>query len=391
MLAELPEPDSVARAHSEKLRVHIRECVESAGGWISFADYMDLALYAPGLGYYSAGAAKFGEAGDFVTAPEISPLFSQCVAGQCARVLEELGGGDILELGAGSGAMAADMLLELERLGRLPGRYLVLETSADLRARQEAFIRERAGPLSQYVEWLDTGPGEPIRGVLVANEVADAIPVNCFLLDGADTCEIGVVWINGEPRLEAHPAGSELVKALEPVRALPGLDAVAGYQSEISLRLPAWLHSVSGWLETGMALLFDYGFSRPEYYLAERSSGTLRCYYRHRAHDDPLFWPGLQDITAWVDFSLLAESARDADMDVLGYTTQAQFLLAAGLDEIVGRKVVQDEKLQAEMAHGIRQLIMPGEMGESIKVLALGKGKVTVPEGMTGRDMRTSL
>ncbi|MDP6436601.1 MAG: SAM-dependent methyltransferase [Gammaproteobacteria bacterium] len=391
MLTDLPEPDAEARVHSEKLRRHVQERIESAGGWISFADYMDMALYAPGLGYYSAGAAKFGEAGDFVTAPEISPLFSQCVAGQCAQVLGEAGGGDILELGAGSGAMAAEMLLELERLDCLPGHYLVLEPSADLRARQETNIRERAGSLADCVRWLDTAPAEPIRGVLVANEVADAIPVNRFVLEGPDSSEIGVALRNDKLRLEARPAGPELVQALEPVRALPGLAGNAPFQSEISLRLPAWLLTVSAWLEEGVALLFDYGFSRPEYYLPERSSGTLRCYYRHRAHNDPLFWPGLQDITAWVDFTLLAETARDAQLDVLGYSTQAHFLLAAGLDERVGRHVVETQQLRTEIAHGIRQLIMPGEMGESIKVLALGKGDVTVPEGMTGRDMRSSL
>jgi SAM-dependent MidA family methyltransferase len=352
---------------------------------------MDLALYAPGLGYYSAGAAKFGEAGDFVTAPEISPLFSRCLAGQCAQVLADIDGGVVLELGAGTGVMAADLLLELDRLGSLPATYYILEPSADLRERQRSLLGERAGALVERVEWLQEGPAESLRGMILANEVVDALPVNRFYIEGDQVGEVGVVAEKGQFLLQPRPAGGSLRTALEPVRSLADFDAGEGYMSEVSLRVPAWLNTLSGWLEHGIVLLFDYGHSRAEYYLPERNAGTLRCYYRHRVHDDPLLWPGLQDISAWVDFSLLAHSAEEAGLDVLGYTTQAQFLLAAGLNELIAGQEAVDEQAQVALSRGLRQLLMPGEMGESVKVLALGRGEVAIPEGMKGRDMRASL
>jgi SAM-dependent MidA family methyltransferase len=400
MLSEFPQPDPDALEHSASLVAHIKEHILAAGGWISFADYMNLALYAPGMGYYSAGAHKLGVDGDFVTAPEISPLFSRCLANQCAEVLAELDNALVLELGAGSGVMAADMLLEFERLQCLPTEYLVLETSADLRARQAELLHERVPHLVSRVRWLDAMPEQPISGVIVANEVVDALPVERFVINHDGPAELGVVIQAEKLTEEMRPATGALLKSIESLQSETSLLTEPGYTSELSLRLPAWVASLNDWLQEGVVLLFDYGFSRREYYLPERSSGTLRCYYRHRAHEDPFVWPGLQDITAWVDFSYLAEAAQAVGMEVAGYTTQAQFLLAAGLDELVEIETqnyidagnTQDgQQKQIELAHALRQLILPGEMGESIKVMALSKGAVTAPTALAGRDMRSSL
>jgi len=400
MLSELPQPEPDALKHSASLVAHIKEQILAAGGWISFAEYMDLALYAPGLGYYSAGAHKLGMDGDFVTAPEISPLFSRCLASQCAEVLAELNNSVVLELGAGSGVMAADMLLEFERLQCLPVEYLVLETSADLRARQSALLHERVPHLVSRVRWLDGMPEQPIRGVIVANEVVDALPVERFAINHDGLAELGVVIQADELVEEMRPASGALRTSLELLQSESGLLTEPGYISELSLRLPAWVATLNDWLQEGVVLLFDYGFSRREYYLPERSSGTLRCYYRHRAHEDPFVWPGLQDITAWVDFSYLAEAAQAVGLEVAGYTTQAQFLLAAGLDEQVVIETERntdaaaaqgEQQKQIELAHALRQLILPGEMGESIKVMALCKGNVSAPGALAGRDMRSSL
>ena len=390
MHTELPNPGAAAREHSQNLAALIRERITAAGGWIGFADYMQLALYAPGYGYYSAGATKFGAAGDFVTAPEISSLFSRCVARQCAHVLESMGGGDVLEPGAGTGTMAVDMLREFERLGQIPERYLILETSAELRRRQQENIKSLPEHLVARVHWLDVLPQTPIRGVIVANEVADALPVRRFIMTDNGVGELGVAVIEGRLVAEVTEADPQMADRVNQLFAGQGAPE-AGYCSELNDLLPGWVASLAGCLNAGIILLFDYGFSRQEYYLPERRSGTLRCYFRHRAHEDPFVWPGLQDITAWVDFSLLAQSALDAELVVDGYTTQAQFLLAGGIDEMVEQLIDQEPKAQVEMAQGLRQLLLPGEMGEAIKVMALRRGDVAVPPAMFGRDMRSSL
>jgi SAM-dependent MidA family methyltransferase len=392
MFPDLPSPDPAALAHSSKLIALIRERIESAGGWISFADYMDLALYAPGLGYYSAGARKLGAEGDFVTAPEISPLFSRCVGAQCMEVLTGLDGGSILELGAGSGVMAVEILLELDDRQGLPDEYLILEPSADLRERQQSIIKTRCAHLLSRVRWLDSRP-ESFGGVILANEVADALPFTRFRIGSRGAEELGVGLAEAGFAAAALPARAPLGALVESL--LREAQLPVGYTSEFSNRLPAWIEGFAGWLTVGTMLLFDYGFSRREYYSSDRGSGTLRCYYRHRAHDDPFLWPGLQDITAWVDFTLLAESARSAGFEVAGYTTQAQFLMAAGLDArvaaLVNERGEPDARAQAEQAHALRQLLLPGEMGETVKVMALTLGDAPVPSGMAGRDMRTSL
>ncbi len=384
---DLPAPGAAARAHSDRLAALLRERINAAGGRISFYAYMQAALYEPGLGYYSAGATKFGAAGDFVTAPEISPLFSQCLAGQAAEVLQALGGGVVLEPGAGTGVMATDMLAELERLGCLPERYLILERSADLRARQAVALQRLPARLRERVAWLDALPAEKFRGVIVANEVLDALAVQRFRLDADGVSELAV-GLDGDAFTEvAVPAPAALAAR---VRRL-GITGAAGYCSEVSPDLDGWVAALGDCLDAGVIVLLDYGFGRSEYYLPERSAGTLRCYYRHRAHDNLYLWPGLQDITAWVDFTAVAEAADAAGLTVAGYTTQAQFLLAAGIDARVAAAGATAARAQAQLAAGLRQLLLPGEMGDTVKVMALTCGPVDAPSGLRGRDMRGML
>jgi SAM-dependent MidA family methyltransferase len=387
---DFPAPSPDALAHSDALCTRVRDALAANDGWLSFADYMNLALYAPGLGYYSAGARKFGAAGDFVTAPEISPLFSQCVAGQCAQVLKNLGGGSIIEPGAGTGIMVADMLLELERLDVLPEQYFILEPSADLRARQAETLARKIPHLQQRITWLDRAPEQPLRGVLVANEVLDALPVSRFAIRAGEVHELGVICAGDAFVYAMRPASKELSAAVAAIGKALQAEMPEGFTSELCLQLPAWLRTASDWLKEGVALIFDYGFPRREYYLSERSSGTLRCYYRHRAHDNPFLWPGLQDITAWVDFSWLAESALAAGFVLTGYTTQANFLLASGIDARVAA-LTSDLQAQVATAAGLRQLLLPGEMGESVKVIALSRGGADAPEAMFCRDLRSRL
>jgi SAM-dependent MidA family methyltransferase len=399
----LPAPSPEARAHSERLVEAIREAIETSGGAIPFARFMDLALYAPGLGYYVAGSRKFGAAGDFVTAPELSPLFALCLARQVADVLATLGDGELLEVGAGSGALAVGLLTALDELGRLPRRYAILEVSPDLRQRQRQTLAERVPHLAERVVWLDRLPDFPWRGVVVANEVLDALPVQRFRI-GTDAPEEIMV---GLAAAGAEATGSPLAIAPGPL-ATPGLAAAleelqadlarsgsgplaAGYVSELCLAAPAWVRGVAELLEAGLALIIDYGFPRREYYHPQRSGGTLMCHYRHRAHADPLFLPGLQDITAHVDFSALAAAAEAGGLEVAGFTSQAQFLVNTGLAERVAASDPNDVARHAALAQQIAVLTSPAEMGELFKVLALGRGVEVPLRGFAAGDRRAGL
>jgi SAM-dependent MidA family methyltransferase len=373
----------------ERLSARVREAIAAAGGWISFARYMDLALYEPGLGYYSAGARKFGEGGDFVTAPEVAPVFSRCMAGQCAEVLA-LRGGDVLELGAGSGAMAAAMLAELESLGALPAHYLILDLSADLRERQHATLKAAVPHLLERVEWLDCLP-DGFEGAVVANEVLDALPVDRFAWRGGEARALGVaVGADGFEWAEA-PAGPALRSAVDAIRRDCSADWPDGYVSEVNTGLAPWLAAVAGALTRGVVLLVDYGLPRREFYAAERSAGTLLCHFRHRFNDDPFARPGLQDITAWVDFTAVAEAAESAGLDVIGYTTQAHFLigndLTGRLRDVAGLDLVQ----RVNLARQAMVLTLPGEMGERFKVIGLAKGYDAPLRGFAVRDLRHML
>lgn len=389
-VARMPEPDAQARAHSLKLVSLIRDEIAAAGGRIPFDRYMELALYAPGLGYYTAGARKFGGAGDFVTAPEISPLFARCLARQCRQVLEDLGGGVILEVGAGSGVLAADLLLELERLGCLPERYLILDLSPDLQQRQRQTLEQRAGHLVGRVDWLSGFPERPFSGVVIANELLDAMPVHRFRYADPLLQEQYVSWTGEQfELLWDAPASADFARQLAaPLARLQGVD---GFESEINLRAGPWLAELAGSLERGAALLIDYGHSGAEYYHPARNRGTLMCHYRHRAHDDPLVYPGLQDITAHVDFSAIAEAALASGFHVAGYTTQAFFLMGSGLDQLVAESDPNDAEAHLDLVQGVKRLTLPTEMGERFKVLGLTRGWDGPLTGFAMRDMRDRL
>ena len=381
---QLPAPDPDALAHSRRLVEHIRAEIAAAGDWISFARYMELALYAPGLGYYAAGAAKLGPAGDFVTAPELTPLFGRTLARTAAAVLEQ-SGGDILELGAGSGRLARDLLGELLRLERPPGRYFILEVSPDLRARQQATLAE-AG-LADRVEWLDALP-DSFTGLVLGNEVLDALPAHLLHWTAAGVMERGVVWAApGDGAFawaDRHlPAG--------PLAELAGSLPVAGdYLSEACPAAAALVASLGARLARGVLLFLDYGFPRAEYYHPQRHMGTLRVHYRHHSLDDPFFLPGLADITAHVDFTLAARAGEAAGLDLLGYASQARFLLDGGLlDRMLEMEPMTPDYLRA--ASAVQKLVQPSEMGELFKAIALGRGMEGALPGFRQGDRRGAL
>jgi SAM-dependent MidA family methyltransferase len=370
-------------------RDYLLRQINAAGGWLSFERFMDLALYAPGLGYYSGGAQKLGRGGDFTTAPEISPLFGACVAGQCAEILQTLESASILEIGAGSGRLAADLLARLESEGRLPERYLILEISADLRERQHEQLAKRLPHLLDRVQWLDQPPAEPFDGVIVANEVLDALPVARFRWHRAFVEELGVAFIDGEIGWAARPAAASMTRICGELAASGGWDD--GYVSEYCPRLAAWILAVTQSLRKGAALWFDYGLPRAQYYLAERRDGTLISHFRHQVSDNPLANLGLQDITAWVDFTALAEASRDAGFEVAGFTTQAHFLAGLNIDREMQRAAAGDENLFARLAIQARQLLLPGEMGERFKAMACLKNLDTALSGFALLDLRHTL
>jgi SAM-dependent MidA family methyltransferase len=388
----LPQLEPEIYAHGERVLANLREQIALAGGALDFAEFMRLALYAPDLGYYAAGMAKFGAAGDFVTAPEVSPLFARALARQVAEVLVGLGQGEVLEFGAGSGAMAVELLLELERLGALPARYLILEVSASLRVVQQERLSHDAPHLLTRVVWLDAWPQDFV-GVMLGNEVLDALPVRVLEITPEAPVRLAVKVEGGALAwmpIPASEADLRLVAELEAVRDAP---FSAGYRVEFHPELPGWIAGVAQALKCGVVLLFDYGATARELYAAERWMGTLRCHLRHYAHDDPLLYPGLQDITAWVDFSRVAACAQASGLDVLGYTMQAHFLLGCGMAQVYEQAFAEAEREvdQLRLAQGFKTLMMPGEMGERFKVIALGRGVVAPLSGFAMRDFRHRL
>lgn len=376
--------------HSERLVTRIRDAIDAGNGWISFERFMEMALYEPGLGYYSAGSTKLGPAGDFVTAPEISPLFSRCLAAQCVEVFDRLGGGDILELGAGSGVMAADVLAELALQDRLPQRYFILEVSGDLRERQRRTLSERVPQLLARVEWLDRLPAQ-LRGVVLANEVLDALPVQRFRMRGTQVNAVGVTWQLGRldwSEVHADPDVDAAVRAIEQANGHAFPD---GYLSEINLRLKAWIAGLAGVLSEGVVLFIDYGLPQREYYRTERREGTLLCHYRHRFHDEPLINVGVQDIGAWVDFTAVAEAAVDSGLRVAGFTTQAHFLIGCGIEHFMANIAEQPVTERVQLARQAMVLTLPGEMGERFKVIGLAANFEYPLRGFGVRDLLGAL
>lgn len=332
---------------------------------------MDHCLYAPTLGYYATGHEKLGAQGDFITAPHVSPLFSQCIARQAIQILQDLGDGDILEFGAGTGIMASDILLFMAQQQCLPKHYFILEISPDLQQRQQQTIAKRCPEFADRVIWLTQLPTEPFRGVMLANEVLDAMPVHRFAISQHQQ---QIYYVTKKKHdyawhLCATEKESELNERISQIQQT-NFNSVDNFSSEISVVIPSWLQTVSETLQQGALLIIDYGFPEHEYYHLQRSMGTLMCHYQHRAHDNPLIYPGLQDITSHVDFTLVANSALESGLDVLGYTTQGFFLLACGILDLIPNSPTK--QIQANQA--IKKLTLPHEMGELFKVMALGRG-----------------
>ncbi len=354
------------------------------GGWIPFSRFMELSLYLPGFGYYTAGSRKFGDAGDFITAPELSSLFGRTLARQLAEVMEQ-SAPQILELGAGSGKLAADILLELERMDRLPQRYAILEISADLRERQQQLLQTQVPHLLDRVHWLESLP-DSISGAVIANEVLDALPVHLVYWAEDQILERGVS-VEGDNFVWQlrPPVHAELLQAAEQI------DVPGDYLSEISLAARGLVASLSDRLQQGVMLFIDYGFGAGEYYHPQRSSGTLMCHYRHHAHDDPFFLTGLQDITAHVDFSAIAESAIINDAHLFGYTTQANFLINCGIADFLNEISPENPREYMPLAAQLKKLTSPAEMGELFKVIALGKGIDTLLSGFRAGDKSRNL
>lgn len=373
---DLPPPDADALAHSARLAQLIREQIAANGGAIPFSRYMELALYAPGLGYYSAGASKFGRSGDFVTAPELGPIFAACVAMAVAPVLQQIGPqARLLELGGGTGAFAEVALKRLLELDALPDRYAILEPSAELRHRQRERLRERlVPPLFELLEWPDGPFGDEWDGVLFANEVIDALPTPRFAIHREEVHEEHIV-IDGEGfARELRPADDFLANAVRQAERRLERPLAEGYRSELLPQLPYWIQAVSGGLRRGAMLFVDYGYPRAEFYAPERSEGTLRAFYRHRMHGDPLLWPGLQDLTASVDFTALVEAGVHAGFDLAGYCSQANFLLGNGLAEVLQRiEAIADPAERQRRLAEVKQLTLPSEMGERFQVMGLEK------------------
>jgi SAM-dependent MidA family methyltransferase len=402
----LPPLSADEQHHSAAVADRLHAEIAQAGGWLSFERFMDLALYAPGLGYYSAGSTKIGSSGDFVTAPEISDLFSRCVARQCAQVLS-VTGGEILELGAGTGRMAAAVLESLAAVGMLPERYSILEVSGDLAERQRERLSALPASLRERVIWLERLPERPVRGVILANEVLDALPCQRFVVaEGGASASGGVANsapVVGEPavyELGVSSSGDAFVeRAASPETVLAAAcesllkelpqPLAPGYTSEVCLRVEPWIAGVGDRLERGLLLLFDYGLPRSHYYHPQRVNGTLRCHFKQLAHDDPYINVGVQDITAWVDFTRVAEAGLAAGLDVAGFCTQAGFLLATGIESFVAEAVGTVEATRR--AGEARRLLMPGEMGEAFKVMALTRDYDTVLDGFALQDLRHSL
>jgi SAM-dependent MidA family methyltransferase len=388
--ALLPGLTADERVHSERLVHRIRDAIDANAGWISFERYMEMALYEPGLGYYSAGATKLGSSGDFVTAPEISALFSRCLATQCAEILPRIADGQILELGAGSGVMASDVLTELDRQDCLPARYLILEVSADLRERQRQTLAALSPALAARVQWLEAWP-EHFRGVILANEVLDAMPVQRFRVRAGQINAIGVTWQLGQLDWSETRADPALEGAVREIERAVGGPLPDGYASEINLRLQPWITSLAAAMQEGVALFADYGLPRREYYRAERREGTLLCHFRHRFHDQPLINVGVQDIGAWVDFTAVAEAAVACRLGVGGFATQAHFLIGNGIEQLLAHLAAEDLPARLQLARQAMVLTLPGEMGERFKVIGLTANYPHAMRGFGVRDFSAAL
>ncbi|MFC1664477.1 class I SAM-dependent methyltransferase [Pseudomonadota bacterium] len=385
----LAEPDDAARAHSELLRQRISTRIEQQSGKLEFSQFMQMALYEPGFGYYMAGLQRFGASGDFITAPELGHLFGRCLARQCAEILNSLGMGNILEVGAGSGALAVSVLQELEFLNALPHSYQILETSADLKYQQKQTIQRALPHLIGSVQWLDQLPESGFCGVVLANELLDAMPVSRFSIADDQLTVAAVIAYEDKFAWQHMEPDAELSTYFE--NNIASYNLSDGYVSEININAKAWVKSVAERIDKGALLLVDYGYPANEFYHPQRNRGTLICHYRHQLHDDPLILVGLQDITSHVNFSAIASSGQQAGLSLLGYTQQVHFLMALGLLDMVRVQGDSDSSSQMKLTQQIKKLTLPSEMGELFKVIALGKGLENSLTGFSLKDSRQKL
>ena len=389
--AGLAIPTAAMQAQSEQLtQLLIEEIAQQPTGSISFSRFMELALYEPQLGYYTAALDKLGESGDFITAPEISPLFAQCLARQCQQVFENLASADILEIGAGTGQLAVDLLLYLEKENCLPTHYKILEISPTFKARQQELLKKRIPHLLARIHWLDDWPTSPLTGVMIANEVIDALPVDRFFWSNDQVQEVRVAYEKeGFNYRFMVPGDPNQVTLLNHLKA-DYFSTVNRYESEVCLRLDAWISQLGSALQQGVAFIIDYGFPAREYYHPDRCHGTLMCYYRHLAHTDPLSLIGLQDMTASVDFTRLAQSATQAGLSVAGFTSQAAFLINNDLLPLIEK--CYDILPAMDINRQAHVLTSPSEMGELVKVIGLARGYEQSPlQGFKAYDKRARL
>lgn len=380
----LPPLSPAEREASARAGARIRGEIDRAGA-IPFSRFMELALYTPGLGYYAAGRTKFGAAGDFITAPDSFPLFGRCLAQAAREVLLQVEDGAILEVGAGSGRLAAIVLNELAAQGALPRVYYILELSAELRDRQASTLRQHAPGLHERVEWLERLPPAGFRGLVLANELLDAMPVERFRVRSDGISRLQVTWKNDGFAWAEAPAEAAIVERIAP------LQLALDYVSEVGLVAEAWVRTVAERLAAGVLLLIDYGFPRAEFYHPDRAGGTLMCHYRHRAHPDPLILVGLQDITAHVDFTAIAEAGVNGGLELLGYTSQGAFLLGSGLEAFVAASDATDTRAHLGLTEQVKKLTLPHEMGELYKVIALGRAVPKNVSGFAVQDRRDRL
>lgn len=383
--SKLPVPDLLAQQHSAKLEALIVEKIQTSGGKITFADYMQTCLYQPGLGYYSAGLSKIGAAGDFVTAPEISPLFSQAVARHIADVLTQ-SGGDCLEFGAGSGKMAGDILLQLAHWQCLPGHYYIIEASADLRLRQQQYLSEKLGKLFNKLVWLDQLP-DNFTGAVLANEVCDAMPVHSLIFQETGIFEQYVGWPDQQLAWQTGPLSTPAIA--EKAECISPLLTTRPFNCEVNLYAEAWLTSLAAILEQGAIFIIDYGHTANDYFHARRAAGGIRCHYQHQVHDEPLILPGLQDLTTHVNFTDLAETAHQAGLNVAGLQTQSDFLLAGDMLNLAQQQMLDDFQ-QLQQSAALKRLLLPEQMGAIFKALTLSKSLSPLPRCQQG-DLRWQL
>lgn len=369
-MSALPTPSAESQAYSQQLSDLVQKKIIQSAGWINFFDFMQMALYTPKLGYYSGGLQKFGDlkngGGDFVTAPEITPLFSQALAQQVGQIIA-LTQGNVLELGAGTGRLAADLLLALEALGQLPNQYAILEVSSHLRSVQRATL-EACLPkiLFQKIVWLDELP-KSFVGLMLGNEVLDAIPVQLLVKKEDVLYERGIVFEDGF-KWKDQPLQDAVASKFIDAAQLPN-----EYLTEVSPAAVGLVHSLAGALKRGAILMLDYGFSSQEYYHPQRNQGTLMCHYQHYAHSDPLINIGLQDITAHVNFTAIAEAGLAQGLSLHGYCNQAQFLLSCGLLDLLAKESPDNTTVYMPMAAAVQKLLSPAEMGELFKVISFTK------------------